>query len=81
MTNKFKEGDKVIISDYDTSNWNSDGEMDITIGKVGTVATANRISCQVKFDKGLTRDVGWFYRIDCLTLAPTNTVPDELFRM
>ena len=74
----FREGDKVLVArKSETVNWNGDGLMDGTIGKVYEVT--NTFGQADGFHPSLrlyTETGWWYYGTDCLELY-TGQTPDE----
>ena len=74
----FRKGDKVLVArKSETVNWNSNGGMDETLGKVYEVTNTTRQTDDYSPLLWLQTETGWWcYGTDCIELY-TGQVPDE----
>ena len=75
----FREGDKVLVArKSETVNWNSDGGMDGTLGKVYEVTNTNSQTDDYRPSLRLQTETGWwFYGTDCIELYTGQVADDQ----
>jgi len=75
----FREGDKVLVArKSETVNWNSDGGMDGTLGKVYEVTNTNSQTDDYRPSLRLQTETGWWlYGTDCIELYTGQVANDQ----
>ena len=75
----FREGDKVLVArKSETVNWNSDGDMDGTLGKVYEVADTRGQTDDYQPSLRLQTETGWWlYGTDCIELYTGQVANDQ----